>query len=89
IGWIMVTFLTKQSDKETLKSFENLVYGDESKFKNIGFKILAFFLAIIGTYSFLFATGYFIYGKTMEAIGLSTLTVVCSILLIKNWKKIV
>jgi solute:Na+ symporter, SSS family len=89
IGWIIVTLLTKQSDHETVEKFENLVYGNESKFKNIGYKVVAFFLAIIGTYSVLFATGYFIYEKTLLAIGLTILAITCCILLIKNWKKIV
>ena len=88
-GWVLVTLLTNQSNPETLEKFENLVYGNESKFKNIGYKILAFFLGIIGTYSFLFATGYFIYGKTLLALGLTFLTCICCVLLIKNWKKIV
>lgn len=88
IGWIVVTLLTKESDTETLESFEKLVFGDESKFKNIGYKVLAFFLGVIGTYSVLFATGYFIYGKTMLAIGLTVLAVICCGLLVKNWNKI-
>lgn len=88
LGWIIVTLLTKPTDSETLNKFESLIYGTESKFHNIGYKILAFFLGLIGTYSFLFATGYFIYGKTTQAIGLSILAIVCSGLLIKNWKKI-
>ena len=88
IGWILVTFLTQQSNTETLEKFEALVYGNESKFKNIGYKILAFFLGIIGTYSVLFATGYFIYGKIMLAFGLIIVTTICCLLLIKNWKKI-
>lgn len=89
IGWIIVTLLTKSSKSETINSFENLVFGEESKFKNINFKILGFLLGIIGTYSMLFATGYFIYGKTTTAIILSTLTVICALGLIKIWKKIV
>lgn len=88
IGWILVTFLTKQSNAETLEKFEALVYGNESKFKNIGYKILAFFLGVIGTYSVLFATGYLIYGQIMLAFGLIIVTTICCLLLIKNWKKI-
>ena len=89
VGWIIVTLLTKPSETETINSFESLVFGDESKFKNINFKILAFLMGVIGTYSFLFATGYFIYGKTTVAIILSFVTIVCALGLIKIWKKIV
>ncbi len=88
IGWVIVTLLTKPTDSETLDKFEALIYGSESKFHNIGYKVLAFFLGIIGTYSFLFATGYFIYGNTTLAITLSIVALFCSALLIKNWKKI-
>lgn len=89
VGWVIVTLLTKPSETETINSFENLVFGDENKFKNINFKILAFLMGVIGTYSFLFATGYFIYGKTTVAIILSFVTIVCALGLIKIWKKIV
>ena len=88
-GWVLVTLLTSQTDKETIVNFEAIVYGNESKFKNIGYKVLAFFLGVIGTYSFLFATGYFIYGKTITAICLSCLSAICCILLVKIWKKVV
>lgn len=88
IGWIVVTLITEPTDSETLEKFNTLIYGTESKFHNIGYKIAAFFLGVIGTYSFLFATGYFIYGNTTLAISLSVLTLICSALLIKNWKKI-
>lgn len=89
VGWFVVTLLTKQSDVDVLEKFEALVYGNDSKFKNIGYKVLAFFLGVVGTYSFLFATGYFIYGKTFLALGLSVLAFICSFLLVKNWKRIV
>ncbi|MCF6295638.1 MAG: Na+:solute symporter [Flavobacteriaceae bacterium] len=87
-GWVTVTLLTQETDKETLIKFETLIYGSRSKFYNIGYKIVAFLLGIIGTYSVLFAVGYFIYGKTALALGLSSLAVICGIMLIKNWKKI-
>ncbi|MEW4923466.1 sodium:solute symporter family protein [Algibacter sp. 2305UL17-15] len=89
IGWVLVTLVTSETDKNTIKKFEALVYGEDSKFKNFGYKILAFFFGVIGTYSFLFATGYFIYGKTQSAILLSVLSISCGALLVKNWKKII
>lgn len=89
LGWILVTLFTKPTNNDTITSFERLVFGEESKFHNIGYKILAFFLGIIGTYSFLFATGYFIYGNTIPAIALSITTVLCAVALVKLWKKII
>lgn len=89
IGWVIVTLLTQPTDKKTIAAFENLVFDKEDKFKNIAFKILGFFTAIIGTYSFLFATGYYIYANMTPAIILSVVSVVCAIVLIMIWKKIV
>ena len=88
IGWIIVTLLTQPSNKKVLESFESLVFAQHGKFHNMGYKILAFFIGIIGVYSVLFATGYFIYGKTLLAMSLGLLALVSGILLIKFWKKI-
>ena len=87
-GWVSVTLLTKPSTKETLDSFEKLIFDGADKFKNIGFKIVAFFAGIVGVYSFLFATGNWIYGETLIAAILSLLSCLCVFILIKIWKKI-
>ena len=44
IGWVSVTLLTKPSTKETLDSFEKLIFDGEDKCKNIGFKIYHIFI---------------------------------------------
>lgn len=64
IGWLIVTFLTQPTDKETLKKFNDLIFPGGNKFENFGFKILGFFAATFGIYAALFATGYVIYGET-------------------------
>ncbi|MFD0964174.1 sodium:solute symporter family protein [Pseudofulvibacter geojedonensis] len=88
LGWLLVTLITKPTDKETLDSFEEKIFEGKHKFQNIGYKIVAFLIGTIGVYSFLFATGNFIYGKIFLAFGLSGLTLICGLFLIKNWKKI-
>ncbi|MDB4302777.1 Na+:solute symporter [bacterium] len=88
IGWVIVTLFTKPTDANTLASFEQLIFGKKSKFHNIQYKIVGFLLGVIGTYSFLFATGYFIYSKTTIAIILSVISVGCAGILIKIWNKI-
>ncbi len=88
IGWILVTLLSDSTDKETIEKFENLIFRDEGKFHNMGYKVVAFFLGVIGTYSFLFSTGYFIYGKQVTAFVLAAVAIVCSGSLIWVWKKI-
>ncbi len=88
IGWILVTLLTQPTDKETINKFETLIFEGEDKFKNIGVKIVGFITGTIGVYSFLFATGNWIYGKTLLALGLSILTLICMFILLKIWKRI-
>lgn len=88
IGWIIVTLLTKPSNKNTLDKFNTLIFNNESKFKNIGSKILAFIFGVTGVYSFLFATGNWIYGEINYAIALSVLTILSVLGLLKLWKKI-
>ena len=88
IGWVTVTLITKPSDADTLASFEQLIFGKKSKFHNIQYKITGFLLGVIGTYSFLFATGYFIYSKTAIGIILSVVSLICAVVIKKIWNKI-
>lgn len=88
VGWVVVTLVTSPTDKETLEKFNILIFDGTSKFKHIGYKIVAFFTGVIGVYSFLFATGNWIYGKTSLAITLTLLTLVCIILLRRIWRVI-
>ena len=88
IGWVTVTLITKPSDADTLASFEQLIFGKKSKFHNIQYKITGFLLGVIGTYSFLFATGYFIYSKTTIGIILSVVSLICAVVIKKIWSKI-
>ena len=88
IGWVIITLITPPTDANTLKKFNALIFEGESKFKNVGYKIVAFFIGIIGVYSFLFATGNYIYGKTNLALGLSFLTLISLVILTRIWKKI-
>ncbi|MBS9773545.1 MAG: Na+:solute symporter [Tenacibaculum sp.] len=88
IGWILVTLLTKPTDEKTLNKFNSLIFDNEDKFKNIGLKIVAFLIGTLGVYSFLFATGNFIYGKTTLAIALTISTIASILILKKLWSKI-
>lgn len=86
LGWVAVTLLTKPSKKETLDSFENLIFGKEAKFEGFGMKILGFFAGVVGVYCSLFAIGNFIYGENLLAIGLSVVTIICGILVMKSFQ---
>ena len=86
IGWVAVTLLTKPSKKETLKSFNSLIFGKESKFKGFDMKILGFFAGVIGVYCALFTIGNFIYGKNFLAFSLLAVTIVCAVLVMKSFQ---
>lgn len=86
IGWVIVTLLTQPTNAKTLENFDNLIFKGEDKFKNVGFKIVGFVTGIIGVYSFLFATGNWIYGEMTLAITLSVITLICILILKKIWK---
>lgn len=84
IGWVAVTLVTKPSQKETLQSFNVLIFGNESKFKGFNKKILGFFSGVIGVYCSLFAIGNFIYGKNLFALVLTAVTLLCGYLVMKS-----
>ncbi|TCI90345.1 sodium:solute symporter family protein [Tenacibaculum sp. M341] len=86
IGWIITTLVTQPTDTKTLDNFNQIIFGNESKFKNVGAKIVAFFAGVIGVYSFLFATGNWIYGEVTNAVILSIVSLVCVFTIIKLWK---
>ena len=88
IGWVLITLLTQPSDANTINKFETLIFDGEDKFKNVGIKIVGFITGTIGVYSFLFATGNWIYGKTLLATSLSILTLICVYILTRIWKRI-
>lgn len=88
IGWVLVTLLTKPSKAETLNSFNSLIFGNESKFKGFGMKILGFFAGVVGVYCTLFAIGNFIYSNNILAVVLSAVAVVCGLVIIKSFQKI-
>ena len=88
LSWVIITLLTPPTEKETLNKFDSLIFEKEDKFKNIGVKIIAFISGTVGIYSFLFATGNWIYGKTILASGLTLLTIICIGILLRIWKKI-
>jgi Na+/proline symporter len=63
IAWLLVTYFTKPSSTETLNTFNEAIFGKESKFHNFPAKIIGFFMGVCGVYSLLFATGKLLYGQ--------------------------
>ncbi len=102
IIWVTVMYLTKPETKDTLtKFYAKTKPGGPGWKKVIGPEILdgttpwsvpkgilAMLLGCVFVYSILFATGYWIYGETMLALGLSILALVSGFVLVKVWKKL-
>ncbi|KAF9660395.1 MULTISPECIES: sodium:solute symporter family protein [Tenacibaculum] len=86
VGWVIVTLLTNPTNTKTLEKFDSLIFENENKFKNVGYKILGFITGTIGIYSFLFASGNWIYGETTLAATLSIISLICILILRKIWK---
>lgn len=86
VGWVIVTLLTQPTDAKTLEKFDNIIFESDNKFKNVGYKIVGFITGTIGVYSFLFATGNWIYGEIILATTLSIITLICILILRKIWK---
>ncbi|HLT53769.1 MAG TPA: hypothetical protein VKZ97_07755, partial [Flavobacteriaceae bacterium] len=82
-----VTLMTQPSNAETLNSFNSLIFGNESKFKGFGMKILGFFAGVVGVYCSLFAIGNFIYSNTILAFGLTAVAVICGLVIIKSFQR--
>ena len=89
IVWVVVTLLTKPSDKETLQKFENLVFDRQGKFHHFNYKIGAFFTGVIGIYAILFGTGFYIYSDYISATIAFVLATGCTFFIWRNWSKIV
>lgn len=87
--WVTVTFLTKPSSEETIKTFENKVFDNNQKFEGFKYKIIGFIAGVAGVYSALFATGYLIYSD-MLLFSISAVVCLVSIsILIAYWKRII
>jgi Na+/proline symporter len=101
--WLIVTFLTPADDKEILIKFykktkpggpgwnmikKDIKIDDEKKEWIVPKGILCMLLGCISIYSALFATGYFIYGLIFKGFVFLFCTIVFSILLYLNSKKL-
>lgn len=88
IAWVIATLMAKKSLPETIKKFDQLIYGNESKFYNFQYKSLGMILGIIGIYSLLFAVGKLIYGESGIGLALLGSSTICGLGLLWMRKKI-
>jgi Na+/proline symporter len=88
IAWLVVTYLTKPSRKDTLAAFDQAIFGTESKFHNFQYKTIAFLLGVAGVYSLLFAIGKMVYGEMMIGLLLTMIFAACAAGIIYLRKKL-
>lgn len=87
VGWLIVTYLTRPVDSETLQQFEQRAFGGaDKKYEGFRYKILGFFLGTIGVYSALFCIGYWIYQEPTYTLISATVFALCcmTMLLMKD-----
>ena len=105
IGWIVITLITRPTDKATLRKFvkqtnpggpgwkkvyrEAEAEGQPIDFlhseSNIQRGLICMVFACAGVYSFLFGTGYYLYGQSMAATICLAVTIISSFLVYKIW----
>jgi Na+/proline symporter len=87
IGWILVTLITKPSSPKTMASFNDLIFGETSKFKGFNKKIISFLSGVIGVYALLFSIGSFIYGHIITGVLLLITAAVMGFIIYKSENK--
>jgi len=104
ITWIAVTFLTRPEDEETLKRFVKLTRPGGAGWKRINellkseghspiehqlaLEVFCMFMGIMTVYGALFATGFWIYGKTWPGLIFSIFTAIGGVILFRVFGKL-
>ncbi len=104
ITWLVVTFLTRPEDDETLKRFvkltrpggngwtriNELLYKEGHKpiEHQLALEIFCMVIGVFTVYNALFATGFWLYGQIVGAVISTTLTTIGAIVLLKVFGKL-
>tara|TARA_R110001583_G_scaffold50577_1_gene157878 strand:+ start:68769 stop:70529 length:1761 start_codon:yes stop_codon:yes gene_type:complete len=78
-GWAKVVSDADTDSVEIVKSKEKW---------SVPAGITAMLLGVVLIYSIMFATGYWIYGRTTQAIALTVVSIISGVLLIKAWNRL-
>jgi hypothetical protein len=74
VGWILITLLTPATRPETLQSFDARMKRDTEGASGISANVLAALVATASVYGLLFGTGFLIYGQTVTALVIVSLS---------------
>ena len=87
VAWVTVTLLT-QNEKYLNPEFDKRAFDNDSKFKNMGYKVLSIFLGCIAIYSALFSVGNYLLGEPSQALYFLIAFIICSGLIATFWKRL-
>jgi len=98
-GWILVTFLTRPVDTETLQTFYDRIRPAAGGWRravatgggsdgSVTASLVAWGLGVAAVYSALFGTGMALYGRIPEAVGFGVAAALAGVLLFRTLPKI-
>lgn len=86
-AWVLVTLLTN-NEKYLNPEFDKRAFAGDSKFHNMGYKVLSIFLSVFAVYAALFGIGSYLIGETTNAAYFGIGFLVGAVGLLFCWKKL-
>ena len=86
VAWVGVTFLTSPTDAAKRAAFQNKI---RARGHDIAWGLLAMTVSSAAIYALMFATGFWIYGRTTLAITMTTVAVVAGLALCPIMKQMI
>ncbi len=99
IGWLAATWMTAPTDAETLARFHRRVrpggpgwrrFGGEATSSHwpVRAGLICMLWGSLAVYGGLFATGYWLYGRSGPGLGWSAVAVASTIALVRSWRRL-
>ena len=99
VGWLLVTFMTRPTNFDTLNSFYQKIrpFGsgwnrwrtaqesEVTEDNSFGLEVVGMICGCIMVYALLFATGYLLYGSTFMCIAMVVVSAIAGYLLYRIW----
>ena len=86
VAWVGVTFLTSPTDAAKRAAFQNKI---RARGHDIAWGLLAMTVSSAAIYALMFATGFWIYGRTTLAVTMTTVAVVAGLALCPIMKQMI
>jgi len=86
-AWVLVTLMTN-NEKYLNPEFEKRAFATETKFHNMGYKVLSIFLSVFAVYAALFGLGSYLVGDPANSVYFFIAFAICAIALYLCWRKL-